>query len=352
MSLEGKYGQLELVSEVDTSKSKIVPYDPKKDLCILEGYTDFDCSPNYVVARYDRPNDSKYNYLWGLRSRNGIKAEKAWDITKIVNESVISVVIDSGIDINHPELKNNIWGTYNAINGSKDIKDENGHGTHVAGTICAEGNNKIGVTGVAWKCNLMGIKFLGRNGAGSLYGALKAVNYVETLAKRHPDKRFVINASYGSGGRSSSMQKAIERLNTLGVIFVAAAGNESRNIDSFKNYPSNYNVNNIISVGAIDSRERLASFSNYGVKNTDIVAPGVNIYSLAPNGKYITMSGTSMATPHVAGAVSLLLSLNTKLKVSEVKEKLFETGTDIPSLKSKIGTGKTLNLENLLRSVN
>lgn len=177
--------------------------------------------------------------------------------------------------------------------------DDNSHGTHVAGTIGAVGNNGIGVAGVAWNVKLMPLKFMDASGGGYLSDAVRAVDYARVNGAK------IINASFGGGGFSSAMQTALSRFQQAGGIFVAAAGNEASNNAVVASYPANYELTNVISVAASTSTGALASFSNFGT-NVDIAAPGQNILSTIPGGKYGSMSGTSMAAPHVAGALALL----------------------------------------------
>lgn len=330
------------------------------------------CSPNAVLRRTATPNDSHYNLQWGLKQANGIdiKAEPAWDVTKGSN-SVVIAVIDSGVDYTHPDLVGNmrvnpgeiagngidddgngvvddVYG-YNAINNSGNPMDDNGHGTHVAGTIGATSNNGLGVTGVAWNVKMIGVKFLGSNGSGSLFDAIKSVDYVTNLKNRGVNI-IASNNSWGGGGFLQPMYDAIMRHRNAGIVFIAAAGNSTNNNDSNPSYPANYGIDSIISVAAVDNQGALASFSNYGATTVHIAAPGVTIASTYPQNRYVYLSGTSMAAPHVAGAVALLASHRPGLTVAQIRQTILSSGTTLPSLAGKVSTGKFLNLQSMLAS--
>ena len=283
-------------------------------------------APDFRVALTAVPNDPHYSSLWGLENGGtaglldaDIDASEAWDYG--TTSSVVVAVIDSGIDYNHVDLVSNIWTNTRELPGNgidddqngyvDDIRgwnfvadnnnpiDDNGHGTHVAGTIGAVGDNGIGTTGVAWNAKLMALKFLDASGSGLLSDAVSAIDYARTNGAK------IINASWGGGGFSSVLETAIQRFQSAGGIFVAAAGNEGSNNTFVASYPANYELPSIVSVAASTSSDALASFSNYGTK-VDIAAPGQSILSTVPGNSYATYSGTSMATPHVAGAMALL----------------------------------------------
>ena len=258
--------------------------------------------PNYLRYATARiPNDTFFSSLWGLNNPGDtdIDAPEAWDITT-GNSNVVVAVLDSGVDYNHPDLKANIWTNQAELSGSpgadddgngkiddihgwdfvdddNDPIDSNDHGTHVAGTIGAVGNNTTGVTGVVWTVKIMPLRFLDSFGSGSVGDAIEAIDYaIDKGAK-------IINASYGSYTYSTAERDAIARARDAGVLFVAAAGNDNWNNDSAsKNYPSSYNLDNIIAVAATDQSDSRASFSNYGVTSVDVAAPGTNIYSAEP----------------------------------------------------------------------
>jgi subtilisin family serine protease len=184
---------------------------------------------------------------------------------------------------------------WNFVNNTNNPFDDNGHGTHTAGTIGAIGNNGVGIVGVNWQTQIMPLKFLDSTGSGTDLSAAEAVRYAADHGAR------VSNNSYGGGSGGSTLSDAISYAAGKGDIFVAAAGNSSQNTDLTPNYPSAYPNPNIIGVAAIASDGSLAGFSNYGPTTVDIAAPGVGIYSTLPGGTYASWSGTSMATPHVTG---------------------------------------------------
>ncbi len=305
-------------------------------------------TPDFKLTLQTTANDTNYASQWGL-SNNGasggragadIGAEQAWQFG--TSSSVIVGVLDTGVDYNHPDLSANIWRNSNELAGNgvdddhngyvDDTKgwdfanndanpmDDNGHGTHVAGTIGASGNNAIGVTGVAWRVLLMPLKFMDASGSGSLSDAIEGINYARSMGAK------IINASWGGGGFSSALQQAISRFQSAGGIFVAAAGNESSNNATTAAYPANYD--GVISVGASTRTDSLASFSNYGT-NVDIVAPGASILSTLPNNRYGSLSGTSMAAPHVSGALALLWGQNPTLSASAITNALLNNTDDV-----------------------
>jgi subtilisin family serine protease len=343
---------------------RIVDLNPKDDTCarlIADGVAKV-CSPNYEVRASTIPNDPSLSSLWGLSADLGIDAPRAWDLSQ-GSSSVVVAVIDTGIDYNHPDLVDNMWHNpqeiaannidddgngyvddvhgINAITGAANPGsplDDNGHGTHVAGTIGAEGNNAVGVVGVMHDVQLMGLKFLASNGSGSTGDAIRAINYLVSMKQRGDVNVRVVNNSWGGGGFSAPLKAAIERAHDAGIIFVAAAGNSNSNNDANPSYPASYEVANVVSVAAISSSQQRASFSNYGATSVHIAAPGVGILSTTPNGNYQYLSGTSMATPHVTGALGLLLSYAPSLTNAEVIQRLFEAGREIPGL-IDAGTG-------------
>jgi len=314
-------------------------------------------SPDFAITARATPNDPSFGSLWGL-SNNGsqaglvtadINADQAWDYGTSTN--VVTAVIDTGVDYRHQDLAANIWSNSDEIagngidddrngyvddtrgwdfaNNDNDPMDDNGHGTHVSGTIGAVGNNGIGVTGVAWAASIMPLKFLDKNGSGALSDAIEAINYARVNGAK------VINASWGGGGFSSALQSAITQYRNAGGIFVAAAGNESSNNATTPSYPANYT--GVVSVGASTRTDALASFSNYGT-NVQIVAPGQSILSTLPGNAYGTLSGTSMATPHVAGAIALLWGQNPTRTATQITDAIFaNTDNVLRGAQSKFG---------------
>ena len=314
-------------------------------------------TPDFAITVQSIPNDPSLGSLWGLSnsgSQGGIvtadiNADQAWDYGTSTN--VVTAVIDTGVDYRHQDLAANIWANSDELagngidddrngyvddtrgwdfaNNDNDPMDDNGHGTHVAGTIGAVGNNGVGVTGVAWSALIMPLKFLDKSGSGSLSDAIEAINYARVNGAK------VVNASWGRGGFSSALQSAITQYLQAGGIFVAAAGNESSNNATTPSYPANYA--GIISVGASTRNDTLASFSNFGT-NVPIVAPGQSILSTLPGNAYGTLSGTSMATPHVAGAIALLWGQNPTRTAAQITDAVFvNTDNVLSGTQSKYG---------------
>jgi subtilisin family serine protease len=310
------------------------------------------------------PSDPMFASLWGMLNvgqadssgRTGVadadaKVSLAWNLSK-GSRDVIVATVDTGIDYTHPDLKDNVWtkaGTtnvhgYNAITGKEDPMDDNSHGTHVAGTIGAVGDNGIGVAGVNWHVSIMAVKFLSASGSGTLADAIKAIDYARENGAQ------VMSNSWGGGPYSQELYDAIKRASDAGITFVAAAGNDGSNNDSTPSYPASYQLPNVVSVAASNNVDQLAYFSNYGKTTVDIAAPGENILSTVPNNGYESYSGTSMATPHVSGAIALLLSKEPNLTPAEIKQRLRDTADQLASYKGKIASGGRLNVYRLLNA--
>jgi len=309
-------------------------------------------------------NDPFLYNQWGL---GNIGVYGAWS-QSIGSRSVVVAIIDSGIDLNHSDLKDNLWknpfeiagdGIDNENNGyvddvygwnfysnNNDIQDRYGHGTHVAGIIGAVGNNSVGVAGVNWNVSLMTLKFTDDSGMGNAGTAAQAIDYISMMKNIYGVNVVVANASWGGGtGFSNILYGAINRLNDSGVVLSVAAGNNGSDNDITLRYPSCFDVNNVISVGALSSNGiNLAAFSNYGANNVDLAAPGSIIYSTIPYNNYGYKSGTSMAAPFVTSAVALLNAVKSGLSVSEVKSAIFGSVDKIPELFGKVATGGKLNV--------
>jgi subtilisin family serine protease len=330
--------------------------------------------PNYKVRINALPNDPLFGSLWAMRNTGqtggtpyaDIDATGVWNITT-GSDDVVVAVIDTGIDYTHPDLAANIWTNpgeipgngidddhngfiddihgYDFVDNDGDAMDEHSHGTHVAGTIGAVGNNGAGVTGINWRCKIMACRFLDENGSGSIADAIEAVNYAVANGAQ------VLSNSWGGGGYSAALAEAITNAKNNGVLFVAAAGNDSANSDASPHYPSCYNIDNVIAVAATDHRDSLASFSNYGATTVHLAAPGVSILSTVLAGSYASYSGTSMATPHVSGVAALLLANDPSMNIYELKSRLVWTGDPIESLSSKTISGRRLNAYNALTTL-
>jgi parallel beta-helix repeat protein/predicted outer membrane repeat protein len=332
--------------------------------------------PNYeLTVASTVPNDKYLYLLWGLNNTGqdggtagaDIDAPKAWDIST-GGQDVIVAVIDTGIDYTHADLAGNMWMNtgeiagngidddgngfvddvhgYDFYNDDGDPMDDHSHGTHVAGTIGAVGNNGIGVAGVCWNVRLMALKFLSSGGRGITSDAISCIEYaVQSGAK-------VLSNSWGGPDSGQALKDAIDAAGAAGVLFVAAAGNDNLNTDTYPIYPSSYTSPNIISVMATDRNDARSIWSifdasNYGATSVDIGAPGTYIVSCYLGGGYIAYSGTSMATPHVAGACALIWSYNPSLTATQVKDIVLETVD--PTLPGLCVSGGRLNLYNALR---
>lgn len=323
--------------------------------------------PDVIFQTSVVPNDTRYDELWGLEK---IQAEQTWDYIEQNNPNpaeVIIGVIDTGVDYNHPDLADNMWVNtgeiagngidddgngyvddvygWDAANDDGDPMDDHYHGTHVAGTIGAVRNNSEGVVGVTPYVRVMALKFLDASGSGSSSDAIELLNYVHLMKQEKGVDIKLTNNSWGGGGYTQSLRDAIAASNDYDILFVAAAGNSGQDVDSFPHYPSSYDVANIISVAATDINDGLASFSNYG-SSVDVAAPGVSILSTYPNNSYNSISGTSMAAPHVSGAIGLLFSAEPDVDITDIKNRLIGSGDVLSSLVGKTISSTRLNAYN------
>ncbi|MBI2611648.1 S8 family serine peptidase [Candidatus Gottesmanbacteria bacterium] len=340
-----------------------------------EGMVEY-VEPNYILSTFVTPNDPDFSKLWGLNNTGqtggtsgaDIKAINAWD--NIHDSNLVVGIIDTGVDYTHEDLANNMWKNpgevegngvdddgngyvddvygWDFVNNDNNPMDDHGHGTHVAGTIGGEGNNSIGVSGINWEVKIAALKFLSSGGYGTTTDAIEAISYANSMGFK------ITNNSWGGGGYSQALYDAIAAANNGGYLFVAAAGNSGLNTDNSSAYPASYNLDNIISVAATDHNDNIASFSNYGVNSVDLGAPGVNIYSSVPKGNcslcaasgYTYLSGTSMATPHVAGAAALIWTSKPALSHLQIKSLLLSTTDPLSSLSGKSVSGGRLNIWN------
>lgn len=367
--------------------------------------------PNFIRRAFVAPNDPRYPEMWGLNNTgqrsdfgghpgtpgNDIRAEQGWAITT-GNRSVVVGVIDSGIDINHQDLHDNIWtnpvevagngidddgnGFIDDVNGwdfahndatvfdyteptyppsasyTGDIED---HGTHVAGTIGAVGNNGIGVTGVSWQVSLMSLKFLTEDGAGTSANLLNAFAYAkamrqlwETSGGTKGANIRILNNSYGGEKFSQAEQDAIRSLSDAGILFVVSAGNEALPNDVFPVYPSNYTSPNLISVAASGGSGTRASFSNFGEATVNVTAPGEYILSTTPKNTYDFFDGTSMAAPHVSGTAALVCALSPSITMQKLRSLMMYSGRRASWQFSNvfpISTGQTVDAGKILQGV-
>tara|TARA_Y100000768_G_C23991331_1_gene693645 strand:- start:10516 stop:12195 length:1680 start_codon:yes stop_codon:yes gene_type:complete len=310
-----------------------------------------------VLTNNFATHDPMYNKLWGLENTGNnepqsrgtnsspsgvagadVNALAAWNITK-GDRSIKIAVIDTGVDYNHEDLRDNMWVNtaeangkpgvdddgngyvddihgYDFANNDGDPMDGNGHGTHCSGTIAAEHDNNKGIAGVMSQAQIVAIKFLTDQGSGSTDDAISAINYATKIGVD------IMSNSWGGGGHSRALEEAIELARDRGIIFTAAAGNSASDNDTDPQYPANYPVDNIISVAAHNYNNQLASFSCYGSDTVHVAAPGRNILSTTPGNTYSVYSGTSMATPHVTGVIGLYLSHHGKVNPKVVRDKL------------------------------
>ncbi|WP_373840010.1 S8 family serine peptidase [Methanospirillum sp.] len=318
------------------------------------------------------PDDPGFRYLWGLSNTGqapfygtpgaDISALEAWKITT-GSPSVIVAVVDTGVDYNHPDLAPNIWQNpreiingkdddgngyiddirgWNFVSKNNDPMDDNGHGTHCAGTIAAVGNNRIGVAGTAWNVKIMPLKFLNEKGSGYVSDAVSAILYASRNGAA------VISNSWSGTGYTQSLKDAID---ASSAIVICAAGNSGANADISPQYPAAFTSSNILSVAATDYNDKLASFSNYGASSVDLAAPGVSIYSTAKSGSYQYLSGTSMATPHVSGVAALLKTQNPSMSASQIRNRIFNSVDAVSALAGRVASGGRLNAVKALGGV-
>lgn len=319
------------------------------------------CEANQVYSASLVPNDPSYSLQY---ASSFLSLPEAWDITT-GSSDLVAVVIDTGVQYNHPDLAANMWinpgeiaangldddangyidDVYgiNTITGSGDPNDDNGHGSHCAGILGARGNNSTGIAGVAWQTKIVAAKFLDSSGSGYLSDAIEAINYSRAL-KLAGHKVVVSNNSWGGGGYNASLYSAIDQANAAGILFVAAAGNSASNNDTSPSYPASYDLPGIVAVASTTSAGTLSSFSNYGATSVDIAAPGSGIYSCVPTNSYASYSGTSMAAPQVSGITLLAQSrCNGTLSVAQTKEAILSSGVSYPALSGKVLTGAIAN---------
>ena len=339
--------------------------------------------PNHVVKTAETtPDDPSFGQLWGLHNTGqtggtadaDIDAPEAWDVSTTGSSDVVVGVIDTGVDFAHPDLAQQQWVNtgencgstdpaaacaertngvdddgngyvddwrgWDFVNDDNDPFDDNRHGTHVSGTIGAVGDNGVGVAGVNWNVKIMALKFLNAAGSGTTADAVAATLYAADKGAH------VSSNSWGGGPFDQSLLDAIEYGASRGMLFVAAAGNDGRNNDTTPTYPSNYASEAIVSVAATDHTDALAFFSNYGATTVDLAAPGVNILSTTPGNTYASLSGTSMATPHVAGVAALLKARYPDASVYGLKALLLRSVDPVAQLERSVVTGGRLNAFN------
>jgi len=328
--------------------------------------------PNfYAYAVSIIPNDPNFNQLWFLHNwgqtggtpDSDMDAPEAWTFTT-GSTDIIVAVIDTGVDYNHEDLYPNMWTNpyeipgngidddnngyvddiygINAIDGSGNPMDDHNHGTHVAGIIGAVGNNGKGVVGVSWKVKIIACKFLDSSNQGTYADAIECLLYILNLKNKGIDVKLT-NHSWGGSSFSQALSDAISAHHEAGILFIAAAMNNSSNNDVTPVYPASFTHPNIIAVAATDHNDQLAVFSNYGVASVHVAAGGVGILSTIRNNGYALFWGTSMATPYVSGLAALIWAKNPCLNHLQVKDIILNNVDHIPALNGKVLTGGRIN---------
>ena len=360
-----RFGQIDAVlvkvkDDEETFVIKALSSDPRVAYAELK----------YVVSIAATPNDPSFNQLWGLHNTGqtggtndkDIDAPEAWDLAT-GDSSIVVAVTDTGVDFSHPDLASqrwvntldpvgggdddgnglvDDWSGWDFVNDDNNPFDDNRHGTHVSGTIGAEGNNGVGVVGVSWTARIMALKFLNSAGSGSTADAIASTLYA---ADHGAD---VSSNSWGGGPYDQALFDAIEYGASRGMLFVAAAGNDSFNNDVTPTYPATYASDAVLAVAATDHNDGLAFFSSYGAKTVDLGAPGVGILSTTPGNTYGSFDGTSMATPHVAGAAALVEDKFPGATLYGIKALLMSSVDPAGALAGKTVTGGRLNIGNAL----
>lgn len=356
--------------------------------------------PNYLLKPTAVSNDPYYtggSRQWGMYGADsaatvgptgttnayGINAEAAWNEGFTGSKSICIGIVDTGVQVTHPDLASNVWvNPYDAPDGIDNdgngyVDDTNGwdflnndnsvydgsgdsHGTHVAGVIGGQGGNGMGVAGVNWNVSMITAKFMTATG-GTTADAVKALDYLTDLKLRHGIDIAATNNSWGVGVYSESLNAAINRSARADILFVTAAGNDATNLTTKPAYPAAYSslqntsitpaasYDNVITVTSINQTGGLSNFANFGVNTVDLAAPGTDIYSTYPINGYIPLSGTSMAAPHVTGAVALYASKYPTATAVDIKNALLTTTTPTPALAGKTVTGGRLDVYNALK---
>ncbi len=328
--------------------------------------------------------DERFGLQWGLKNEGDnepkedgtlsgetgtpsadVRAYAAWNLTK-GSERVVVAVIDSGMETTHPDLAANLWVNSREVPGNGkdddnngyvddvhgydfrdndgDPQDGTGHGTHCAGTIgAAHGNG--GVAGVMPRVSLMALRFISSSGNGDTADAVEAINYATTMGAH------VLNNSWGGGAYSRALEDAIRAAGERGITFVAAAGNQGRDVDRRPYYPASYRLNNVIAVAAHGHTGVLAATSNYGKDRVHVAAPGRRVISTHKNGGYKVISGTSMAAPYVSGVLGLLLAKEGTLSPAQLRERLMATSETSSNLRRTLRGSGRVDAANFLRNV-
>ena len=312
------------------------------------------------------PDDPFYPLQYALIDSpddHDIDAPTAWGTRSSCAKVAI---LDTGIDTDHPDLKSNVYksedkpnngkdddkngyvdDTYglNVIKGKGSGEDDNGHGTHVSGIVAGRGNNDVGVSGTCWSSKLLAVKFMNSKGKGSTSDAIAGIDYAVKQGFK------IINCSFGSSSKSSSLHDAVDYAQNHNTLLVVAAGNDGENIDKHPLYPASYSDSNILAVAASTSEDGLADFSNFGSAAVDVAAPGDNIYSTYLGGGYRTLSGTSMAAPYVAGVAALLRKQQSDATYGNLRYAIRHKVDKPPALNGKVAYDGRLNAEKALGAI-
>ena len=355
-----------------------------KNLTVEEALARYQKDPNVLYAEpnfiYQHaatiPDDPRFNELYGLHNTGqlggledaDIDAPEAWDIAQGSTEVVVAL-LDSGLDFNHPDLAANTFVNLSELDGEPGVDDDgngfiddlhgintiNGtgtpfpfdndaHGTHVAGTIAAAGNNAIGVVGVNWQAKIIACKAFGPGGA-TLVDIIECMDYFLEMKTRaeNPVNIIASNNSWGGGGFSQALLDTIIAHDSAGMLFVAAAGNSNSNNDLVPTFPSTYETANMISVLASNRFDQKASFSSFGARTVDVGAPGQDILSTTPNNNFAVFSGTSMATPHVVGLIALLKADDPTRTAPQLKNLVMTGGDVTEATDTEVLTGRRIN---------
>ncbi len=327
-------GERPMVIAVDNAQKAIKELEASGEVEYVE--------PNYIIEAEEVPDDWPYSGQW-----TQLELEEAWDFIALgePGPQVVIAVIDSGVDLHHPELREILIDGYDFAGNDGSPEDNSGHGTKVCGVIGAVGNNGTGIAGVAWNVDIavMPVKFMDKNSEGKTTGSLSDAIDGIYFAVDHGAQ--IINASWGFYDYSRALQDAFSYAQSRGVLIVASAGNKGQNNDRNDHYPSNYPFDNIIAVAAMDTDGSLASFSNYGTKNVDIAAPGVGITTTTVNGGLVAWaSGTSFATPFVTGVAALVLSCAPEIDYASLRDILLLSASQVPSAASSaVASGGCVN---------
>jgi subtilisin family serine protease len=370
--------QLRLISRYDYRNLELLSFPNQADMSrIIKAFDRANvrfAEPNYIYRPLaTTPNDSRYRLQWGLEA---IDAPGAWD--KITGGNVVIAIVDQASDWTHEDLIDNLWVNsgedlngngildkddlnnrdddrngyiddvlgYNFATGTPIVYDGRGdfHGTHVSGIMGASGNNLKGVSGVMWNVKIMRAPFISGM-SGNTYSAVESIDYA---VANHAD---VINNSWGGKGYSQALKEAVKGTEDAGIVFVVAAGNDGKNNDRIPVYPASFDFSNLIAVAATTERGMLATFSNYGAKSVHVAAPGDHIYSTFVNNGYMYLSGTSMASPMVSGAVGLMLARNPKLSPSQIRTILMTTCDPLVAMSGRVACNGEINLNRAIECI-